>query len=360
MIPAFNLPQFGLITRRLILRKPVFLLSALKWHFIRHLLKRKRFKSAMIAIHYKCNLKCRHCYEKRIAENPEKPLSLSEKRKAIQECLQLGVISIDFIGGESHLSPQFPALIKAAKPYRTYLSLTTNGYGLTKEKVSEFLRLGIDKLNVSVDSGIPWEHDHSRGRKGAFTHMMQTLDICRETGMDFSLNLLVYRNSTQSSGFKTIIDYAIKRKIKLSFKLAVPLGRWEKREEEMISDTDKGVIEALHKAYPFLTRDIYGNPNHTCPAFQDFFTITPFGDVLPCNALHVSYGNIKTQSLKSILDQSLKLKLPFSNYRGCPAAEDPDFVRTYLFKSFSGNQCPIPFQDVHEIKKVDPELCRHF
>ena len=148
----------------------------------------------MIAIHYECNLNCGHCYEKRLTETISTPLSVDEKKTLIRECLNLGVIAIDFIGGESHLSSEFPLLVKASKPHRTFLSMSTNGYGLTDKKVRTFMKMGIDKLNISVDSGIASEHDNSRGKTGAFRHAMHTISICRRIGMDFSLNLFLYRN----------------------------------------------------------------------------------------------------------------------------------------------------------------------
>ena len=47
---------------------------------------------------------------------------------------------------------------------------------------SEFY-IGIDKLNISMDSWYEEEHDEVRQKKGAYKQAWNTVNLCRKVGM---------------------------------------------------------------------------------------------------------------------------------------------------------------------------------
>ena len=108
----------------------------------------------------------------------------------------------------------------------------------------------------------------------------------------------VYKNSTQTEGFRKLVEYSIQNKIRTTFKAAVPLGAWESNLDQLITDSDRNTLFDLHREYPFLVRTCIATPNSTCPGFNKIITVTAFGDILPCNAIHVSFGNIRKKNLE--------------------------------------------------------------
>ena len=103
--------RLGLVTPRLIKKKPLFLIKILFRALSQRFWKTKQLRSILFHTHYKCNFNCKHCYEKNFNRTNEKPLTLTEKKKIIADCLKLGIVSFDFVSGESVLDPELPELL---------------------------------------------------------------------------------------------------------------------------------------------------------------------------------------------------------------------------------------------------------
>ena len=337
-----------LVTPRLIMKKPLFLARVLIRILRQRLFKKKQLRSILFHSHYKCNLNCTHCYEKQFHKTNEKLLTLEEKKKVIADCLKLGVISFDFVSGESVLDPDLPELLKACRYSRTYITLATNGYGFTEEKIKNLLDIGVDKLNISLDSWYPEEHDEIRGRKGVHEQALKTLELCRKVGMGHHVTIFVYKNSTKTEGFKKLIEYAVENRIRVALKLAIPLGAWEGKHDNLITEDDRNTIIELHEKYPFVKTCHFGNRSGGCPAMDEVITITAYGDVLPCNGIHISLGNVRREKIQVILDRGKKIDYFKGGFHGCPPAEDMTFIESYLSKTYKADPYPVRAEEIFE------------
>lgn len=280
-------------------------------------------------------------------------LTLVEQKRTIQNCLKLGVVSFDFVSGESVLHPAFHELVKTCRPNRNYITLATNGYGFTEQKIKSLLEIGVDKLNISIDSWDPEEHDQLRGKKGSHKHAFQTFELCKKVGMDYHITIFVSKNSTKTDGFNNLIDYAIKNQIRVAFKAAVPLGELEAKHDFLITESDKISLMNLHKKYPNFKMCHWGNRCGGCPAFDEVIAITAYGDVLPCNAIHISFGNVRNENLQTILNKGKKIKYFDGCFDGCPPAEDKDFIESILSKTYNANPYPIMAEEI--FKQLEEE-----
>jgi len=335
-----------LVTPELIRRKPFFLCRIFFRTLFSQFGLKRPIQSVLFHTHYKCNLHCSHCYEKNFTKTDQRPLTLDEKLKAIHDLSALGALSYDFVSGESSLDPDLPKLVKACRPAKTYITLATNGYDFSKEKIKYFREIGIDKLNISVDSIFPEEHDRIRGRKDSHKNALKTIDLCKKTGMDFHITVFVYKDSTKLEGFNKLVEYAIANRIRTTFKAAVPLGSFEGRHDSLITEDDRIRMFDLHRKHPFLVRTCIGTSNSTCPAFNRMITLTAYGDVLPCNAVHVSFGNIRDNDLSAIITRGKNIEFFNGQYRGCPSSEDMNFINKYLSKTYSVYPYPVKAEKV--------------
>jgi len=323
-----------LVTPRLIIKKPQLLVRMLYRDLFQSLYKARPLRSILFHTHYKCNLNCSHCYERNFKKTDKKLLTLTEKKKIISECLDLGVLSFDFVSGESSLDPDLPELVMACRPQKTYITLASNGYDFTEERIKFLLNIGIDKMNISVDSWYPEEHNALRGKEDSYQNAFKTIEMCKKIGMDINLTVFVYKNSTETDGFHKLAEYAIKNRIRLGFKAAVPLGALQGKYETLITEADNDLMFQLHEKYPFLKRTCVGRKDSVCPAFSKLLAITAYGDVLPCNTIHVSFGNLRFDNLKHIINRARKIKYFNGECTGCPPAEDRFFITKYLSKTF--------------------------
>ncbi|MBF0118038.1 MAG: radical SAM protein [Desulfobacterales bacterium] len=341
-----------LLTKSLIKRKPLFILRALYHFIISEIFNKRPLRGVLFATHYKCNLNCIHCYEKYFHQTQESKLTLEEKKQIIQICLNQGVLNFDFIGGETSISDDFPELVKACQPWKTYISLATNGYNLSEKKIRYFKEIGVDKISISIDSWFEEEHDFLRRKKGAYKNAINTFNTCKKIDMDVHIGMVIYRDYTKTQGFKNMVNFAIKNNISLGMIPAVPLGGWQGQYDKLISERDRKVMDELHLRYPFITSDNYDNRSKGCPAFDEVITITPYGDVLPCDFIHISFGNLKRERLDTIIKKGRSVSFFNTRYKNCLAAENKEFIQNYLSKTYNAYPYPVCSEDVfHELIK---------
>ncbi|MEO5331000.1 MAG: radical SAM protein [Magnetococcus sp. YQC-5] len=314
----------ALLNPHLLLHKPLFLvrvsfrLFALKWF------KTDPLIGINFASHYQCNFNCRHCYEQEFRKKTLKPrLTLEEKKSILRDCIGMGVVNVTFVGGEATIDPDLDALILACSPWKTYIAIATNGFTLTQDRIIHYKKLGVDKFCFSIDSMDPAEHDHNRGRAGSHQRVLQAIQDVKKLGIDVSVQYVVYKDSTKRADFLQVVEYAVQQGIRLQFKPVIPFGGVDRQQELLITPEDSEVMLALHKKNPMLIRDSYGGG---CPAFQNTITINPYGEVQPCNAVPVSFGNLKEHSLREILRKGRSISFFNGRYDGCPPAEDMDFI----------------------------------
>jgi hypothetical protein len=74
--------------------------------------------------------------------------------------------------------------------------------------------------------------------------------------------------------------------------------------------------------------------------------ITPYGDVLCCPFIHVSFGNLHDEPLKAIVDRALKYPFLETHAKKCLVAEERVFIDKYLSKTFGKKNLPADCQAV--------------
>lgn len=343
----FKLPQYvSLINVRLLFRKPIFLVRA-TWYIIRKTFFHGDPLSGInFSSHYLCNLNCQHCYEKAFRKaTPKSPLTLEEKVKILRDCIDMGLLNVTFVGGESSIDPDIETLIKACSPWKTYIQIASNGYALTEERIRYFRALGVDKICFSIDSMDPQIHDANRGKKGSHARVLQAIEDTLKLGLFASVQYVVYKDTTKTEDFAAMLRYAEGRNIRLQFKPAIPFGGLENQHNLAITDEDTKTMLQLHQKNPLFLRDSDGDG---CPALQKTVTITPYGEVQPCNAVQVSFGNLRHEKLTDILKKGRLVPYFNGKYNGCPPAEDFAFIE--MCKKNRTNPTDLP--EAHLVFKV--------
>lgn len=335
------LNKASLFNHRLLARKPLFLFRALSVTAGSGLKSDMPIRSLLFHSQYRCNLNCVHCYEKRFTDTDQQPLTIGEKKKLLSTCVNAGVLSVDFVSGESTIDEDLPALIGACRPSGTYITIATNAYDLPEEKIRRLYRLGVDKFNISIDSMNPAEHDSIRRRRGAYENAMNALQLCRKIGVGVQMTILVYRDSTLSEGFRRLVNHAIENRIRTAFKTAVPLGAWEGRTDNLITDQDRNTLYELHAGHPFLVRTCVSGSTATCPGFNRIVAVTAYGDILPCNTIHISFGNIRNDDLFQVIERGRRIPYFNGSFRGCPPSDDIRFIESCLSRTYAARPYPV-------------------
>ncbi len=113
---------------------------------------------AQIVVTDDCNLSCGYCNEY-IPGAPPVPLATLKAR--IDKLDALGVMVYDVLGGEPLMHPDLFELIRYIKAKRqNIVILITNGFLLNAKKVADLDEVGLDLMQISVDSISPTVSSH--------------------------------------------------------------------------------------------------------------------------------------------------------------------------------------------------------
>jgi len=168
--------------------------------------------SRIIQIHptLRCNLFCKHCYS---SSAPEKKQGLPSRTlvNILEQAVPLGYNVVSLSGGEPFLYNELEQLVTASRSLGYFNSVTTNGMLLRSQRAGRILRQ-LDLVAVSVD-GKQEAHDLMRGQQGAFTSMLEGLDILKDSIEKFGLIHTLLPDSWQILSWLT--DFALEHKASL-------------------------------------------------------------------------------------------------------------------------------------------------
>jgi MoaA/NifB/PqqE/SkfB family radical SAM enzyme len=282
-----------------------------------------------------CNMKCPHCYAETFVH--AKPVDMQVLARALEEFYKLGVFHYVLQGGEPIADPKrLHAILTLCHPDESYINVVSNGWAMTRKRILWLRDLQVDKIAFSLDSGIEAEHDAGRGA-GSFKRVMAAIDQVLEAGMLSSISTVVTHESLYSDGFRKAYEFAEAKQIRIDVQIAEPVGKWDGKKDALMTREDSAYIKRLQKECPVLphgqkmvNRDIFCGEKDHCPAATEFMSLSTDGQLLPCNFLQYSLGNISEHSVKEMRDAIMKSPWFDGRQPECIIGENHDFVDTYV------------------------------
>lgn len=308
-----------------------------------------------LAITYRCNNDCAHCYNARERSFPE--LHTENWKYILDQLWALGVPHIVFTGGEATLRNDLPELIAHAESNGQITGLNTNARRLADEKyVQKLVDAGLDHIQVTVESCDEEIHDQMMRAKGAFKQTIQGLKNVLDTRLYVMTNTTMLRTNVHTIpdtldflaelGVPTIGLNAL---IYAGQGLTVGTGLHERELQpilEMAIDKTLGHNQRLIWYTP--TQYCNFDPTQSnlgvkgCTASLYSMCIESNGNVLPCQSYYHPLGNMLTDRWESIWNHKLSVKL--RERRGLPAKCEGCPVVAEC-----GGGCPLQFTGVENL-----------
>ncbi|MEM2521613.1 MAG: radical SAM protein [Candidatus Bathyarchaeia archaeon] len=180
---------------------------------------------------YKCNLKCKHCYEN--AGSVARPELTTDEAKQVIDILSktagVGLPALSFSGGEPLARKDFFELAAYAKKHIPYISIASNGTLLTKDNAKRVKEIGVDYVEISIDGATPQTHDEFRGISGAFERAIQGVKNCIEEGIDVCIATVLHRNNIAET--EKVLQLAKDLGVRFMHFNYVPTGRAKEHVE---------------------------------------------------------------------------------------------------------------------------------
>jgi len=273
----------------------------------------------------RCNLRCSHCYQDILpAADPslEQLLIILEQFKSfIVHCRESRVdrafrAHVTVTGGEPFLREDFPLLLERLAGERQIFSFAvlTNGTLLSAATVRSLERLRPSFVQVSID-GSRETHDNIRGagsHEQAVAGIKLLFAAKIPTYISFTAHRSNYRDFQQVAQLGRRLGVA-----RVWGDRMVPCGAVDQAAELLTPDETRqfvGIMErerrrgrlrrspvVLHRSLQF-TAD--GTLPYRCCAGDTLVTVLPNGDVCPCRRMPLLIGNMHSQPLLHLYQNS--------------------------------------------------------
>lgn len=309
------------------------------------LVRRKPVLRAVeFALTYRCQAHCAHCSAHRLGDPKRGEVTAAEARDWAAQCLDLGALNINLTGGEALLRPDFEAIAAGCRPRSTVLSVASGGLLLDDANVGRLKRAGVSIVTISVDSSVPDEHDRFRRLPGGHKAALDGAEKVRAAGMLPFLCAVATPSRIRNGDIERLSDLAADRGYTMTLQIACPVGRWTGEREQALSVAERDAFYALTNRPHMRWEGCSNYLREGCPAGVEKIYISPYGDVMPCTFLHVSFGNLRRERLDSIWRRMISGR-PFDRVNdGCPVAEDGDFQKEVLGPLEKKKQLPLDWR----------------
>jgi MoaA/NifB/PqqE/SkfB family radical SAM enzyme len=327
-------------------RKPLVYEKVIK--FGEKFSKNEPYPTIQLQYNYICNMKCTHCSISDFRFSPENKdkhkLSIKDIKNIAQQADALGISQFDITGGEPLLFKELDAIIEAIDPSKFYIQCDSNGWYLTDEKAKHLKEIGVDKINLGLDSLDEISHDAFRKSPGAWKRAMASIDSTLKAGMTSQIATVVSKKRLYSEEFIQFLEFAKSKNTIVGVCWPFPTGKLADTNLELITQAEIDYLNTLtteYKVYDHLSKT-FGR-DIGCTVVKRLISITQFGEVMPCPWMFFSLGNVLNTPLKNILDKGMKY---FGHYiSNCPIVMDKSFIEKYVVPTY-GLSSPIPIENI--------------
>ncbi len=303
-----------------------------------------------LALTYRCNNDCAHCYNARERNFPE--LSTEQWKKILDGLWELGVPHIVFTGGESTLREDLPELIAHAESNGQITGLNTNARRLADMTyVQKLVDAGLDHVQITVESSDEVIHDEMMQAKGAHRQTIRGLKNVLETRLYVMTNTTMLRSNVHT--IPATLDFlaelgvptiGLNALIYSGQGLTVGTGLHENELQPILDMATRKTAERGQKLIWYTpTQYCEFDPTASnlgvkgCTAALYSMCIESNGNVLPCQSYYTPVGNILSDSWDSIWNHPLSTQLRErqglpEKCEGCPVVAE------------CGGGCPLKFE----------------
>ena len=297
---------------------------------------------------YTCNFTCEHCCITKLrGKNQDRFFTPEDVAELSRQADDMGLAHIVITGGEPLVFPDFDDIVKAIDPQKFYITSDTNGWNLDAAKARHLKSIGIDKIQLSLDSLSSQDHDAFRRKAGSHNRGLKAIEAAQKAGLNIIVQTVVWKERVRSQELVDFIKFLNAMGVAVFITYAKPVGAWEGKFESLINREDMDYIRELEKKYNVFTHltPSYGL-DLGCLAVKRMVSVTKYGDIMPCPYIHVSLGNFFEEPLRDIIERGLNIK-HFGQYCDtCWIAEDRKFIDKYVAGRIYGKALPVPYQEV--------------
>lgn len=241
----------------------------------------------------------RHLEKKLNTKEHRDQMTIEDIKNISKQADDLGLARFVITGGEPLVMRDFDKVVEAIDPEKHYIISDTNGWFLDDKKAKHIKSIGVEKVQLSLDSFIEDEHDAFRNKKHSYKKVMRAVDATLNADLNLILSTVLIKGRAETKEFEDMCKFCQDRGIGLYVSYAKPVGSATDHPEFVITKKDADIVRELEKKYSVFTHmtPSYGSFKG-CITVKGIITITSTNEVTPCPYIDFSLGNLRKTSLK--------------------------------------------------------------
>ena len=300
-----------------------------------------------LALTYRCQNACPHCYVARAASYPE--MDRGRWKAVLERVWAAGIPHVCFTGGEATLRPDLVELIAYAQGLGLVAGLLTNGRRLSDtEYVRALVAAGLDHVQITLESHDEGVHDGMVAARGAWQETTQGVRNAVAAGLYTTTNTTLTRENVPGIA-ETVAFIGSLGVASFSCNSLIYSGRGARvgtgfREGELLP-----VLEQVREAADAHgLRLVWYTPTQycalsplqlelgvkACTAAMYNMCVEPDGAVIPCQSYYQPLGNILRDRWEAIWNHELARSLRERRYVPDKCIQCPELT-------LCGGGCPL-------------------
>ena len=289
-----------------------------------------------LALTYRCNNNCPHCYVARPPDYPE--MDTATWKRVLDRLWDIGIPYVAFTGGEATVRDDLVELVAYAEAKGLVTGLLTNGRRLHDESfLQALLEAGLDHAQITLESHDERVHDEMVAAPGAWQETVQGIRNAVAAGLYVTTNTTITRQNVhtleETVGFVASLGvptFACNSLIYSGRGETVGTGFREGELEPILVRVREAVARhGLRLVWYTPTQYCAFSPLQlelgvkACTAALYNMCVEPDGAVIPCQSFYQPLGNILRDPWETIWDHDLARWLRERKYvpdkcHGCP------------------------------------------
>jgi len=172
-------------------------------------MEKKRVINAQMELTYACNLHCVHCYTDcfNTPQDLKKELSTEKIKSIIDEMVDLGVLWLNFTGGEIFMHRDFFEIYEYAHSKGFILTLYTNGTVFTEKILNRLKNHPPFYIDVSCHSVDEKAFDAFTQVSGSFKRFLKGMAMLKASGLEFRMKTKAMNwNQNEMSAIRSYVE----------------------------------------------------------------------------------------------------------------------------------------------------------
>ena len=311
-----------------------------------------------LALTYRCNNKCVHCYNE--SERALHELDKDQWKSVLDKVWEIGIPHVVFTGGEPTLIPFLPELISHAEQLGMITGLNTNGRRLDNmEFVTGLVNAGLDHVQITLESHHAEIHDRITAADGAWNETTTGIRNALASPLFVMTNTTLLRSN--AGGLRDTLVFLSELGVPtVGLNGLIYSGRGAVVDESISEDALPALLDiakehAAHSGQRLIwytpTMYCHFNPIDSnlgvkgCTAAQYNMCVEPDGGVLPCQSYYSPLGNILNDYWQDIWEHPLAQSIRNRDYA-------PDACHYCDLMDTCGAGCPL---HLHNNPEIQPE-----